>query len=359
MRSQRRKSNERRNEIIHVVLDMLVQCPVEKITTREIAKEIGVSQPAIYRHFLNRDQMFEAVIVFVMEELEKGMTRLFLSKTKGLEASLKGVLGVLSNFPGFPKLFFYYLTQNRASRARTKLSQIKSMIQNLVSRLVQDEPNLNGQIDGQRAGAFLVALIQGTQLNLMEQDGMHVQKEHFQETLYSLLDFWLAGLRSGQPEIQSIENKTKPNTDPTDFLDLDVRQDIKRGVDPFDRISKSLNRILPGGLLVVLVPFEPKPLIAFQQAQNHGVACIQWEKDWICIIDPSNRLNNFHDLEAPLPLEETLKVATKMIGGQSAWLWLPKEPHLLFPHLERLSVQYQFFSAFGAVFLKLKKGEAS
>lgn len=46
---------------------------------------------------------------------------------------------------------------------------------------------------------------------------------------------------------------------PPDVL-LDVRPDLARGEEPFSKIMTAARSIPPGGLLVVLAPFDPMPL---------------------------------------------------------------------------------------------------
>ena len=41
---------------------------------------------------------------------------------------------------------------------------------------------------------------------------------------------------------------------------LDVRPDLAAGREPFSRIMEAAHAIPPGGILVLLAPFEPEPL---------------------------------------------------------------------------------------------------
>lgn len=43
-------------------------------------------------------------------------------------------------------------------------------------------------------------------------------------------------------------------------LVLDVREDIRRGIEPFPKIMAAVQRLAPGQALVLINSFEPRPL---------------------------------------------------------------------------------------------------
>ncbi len=43
-------------------------------------------------------------------------------------------------------------------------------------------------------------------------------------------------------------------------VDLDVREDLRRGNEPFSRIMAAVAALVPGQVLVLRAPFEPAPL---------------------------------------------------------------------------------------------------
>src|SRR5690606_18709813 len=51
-------------------------------------------------------------------------------------------------------------------------------------------------------------------------------------------------------------------------LVLDVREDIGNGREPFPRIMAAVRSLNPGQALVLIAPFEPRPLYDVLQAQG-------------------------------------------------------------------------------------------
>lgn len=53
-------------------------------------------------------------------------------------------------------------------------------------------------------------------------------------------------------------------------LELDVREDIRSGNDPFGRIMAAVDSLAPGQPLVIVNSFEPVPLYAVMARKGFG-----------------------------------------------------------------------------------------
>lgn len=57
----------RREAILHALVELLETDPGARITTAGLAKSVGVTEAALYRHFPSKRKMFEALIEFAEE----------------------------------------------------------------------------------------------------------------------------------------------------------------------------------------------------------------------------------------------------------------------------------------------------
>ena len=57
----------RREQILAALAEKLKDNPGERITTTILAKAVGVSEAALYRHFPSKTKMFEGLIEFIEE----------------------------------------------------------------------------------------------------------------------------------------------------------------------------------------------------------------------------------------------------------------------------------------------------
>ena len=75
--------NNRKEQILQALALELEQRPGERITTANLAKAVGVSEAALYRHFPSKAKMFEGLIEF-SEDTVFGMINKVLEEQEGI-----------------------------------------------------------------------------------------------------------------------------------------------------------------------------------------------------------------------------------------------------------------------------------
>ncbi len=66
----------RKQQILESLAHELEKSPGERITTAGLAKAVGVSEAALYRHFASKAKMFEALIAFAEESVFSRINRI-------------------------------------------------------------------------------------------------------------------------------------------------------------------------------------------------------------------------------------------------------------------------------------------
>lgn len=72
----RGRGSERREEILDAALRLFSERGVVSVSTRDIAGMVGISQPALYAHFRNRDDLLAELCERAFRELEQRMEAL-------------------------------------------------------------------------------------------------------------------------------------------------------------------------------------------------------------------------------------------------------------------------------------------
>lgn len=67
--TEMKEATSRRDQILQALAHMLETHPGQTITTAKLAREVGVSEAALYRHFPSKAKMFEGLILFIEETL--------------------------------------------------------------------------------------------------------------------------------------------------------------------------------------------------------------------------------------------------------------------------------------------------
>ena len=94
------KKTSRKQEILEALAQELEDSPGQRITTAGLAKAVGVSEAALYRHFPSKAKMFEGLIVFIEDTIFSIISQILndqKSATARTEAILKLVLGLMKN----------------------------------------------------------------------------------------------------------------------------------------------------------------------------------------------------------------------------------------------------------------------
>ena len=63
------RKSQRRQQILEALAQMLEASPGNRITTAGLAKQVGVSEAALYRHFPSKARMYEGLIAFAEESV--------------------------------------------------------------------------------------------------------------------------------------------------------------------------------------------------------------------------------------------------------------------------------------------------
>ncbi len=91
------RTSDRKNQILQTLAQMLEGPAAEKITTAALAKQLDVSEAALYRHFSGKAQMFEGLIDFIEQTLFALINKITSEEKSGLR-QCESIIGVLLGF---------------------------------------------------------------------------------------------------------------------------------------------------------------------------------------------------------------------------------------------------------------------
>ncbi len=122
----------RRDQILQALAAMLEQGPDTRITTAKLAKEVGVSEAALYRHFPSKTKMFEALIEFVEATLFTRISRITEDKQNSLDCCyriLELLLGFCERNPGITRILHGEALQGESERLHLRVAQLFDRIE--------------------------------------------------------------------------------------------------------------------------------------------------------------------------------------------------------------------------------------
>lgn len=123
---------ERRNQILQTLAQMLENPRGDKITTALLAKQLDVSEAALYRHFASKAQMFEGLIEFIETSLFSVVNKIHSEEPSGLkqiEATVAMLLSFAQKNPGMTRVLIGDALVNEDDRLQTRINQLHDRIE--------------------------------------------------------------------------------------------------------------------------------------------------------------------------------------------------------------------------------------
>lgn len=158
---------ERRAVTVETVIALAAEQNPSEITTASIAKRMGLTQGAIFRHFSSKDAILEAVMEWVAEKLlsrQEEKLQGGLSPLAALEAIFMAHIDFVVEHPGVPRILFGELQRKESTSAKRMAQTLLRRYAERVHQLLE-EGKENGEVDTSlesEAGAILfIGTVQG------------------------------------------------------------------------------------------------------------------------------------------------------------------------------------------------------
>ena len=125
------RKSQRRQQILEALAQMLEASPGSRITTAGLARQVGVSEAALYRHFPSKTKMFEGLIEFIEETL---FSRINLILTEEPTAALRCekmimlLLVFTERNPGLTRILTGDALAGETDRLHARVAQLKQVI---------------------------------------------------------------------------------------------------------------------------------------------------------------------------------------------------------------------------------------
>ena len=169
----RLSSETRRTEIIDAVLKLSAERSPGLITTAEIAKTLGLSQGAIFKHFPSKESIWLAVAESVAGSLLATIehaAKQAASPQAALRAIFLAHVGFVIEHPGTPRFIFHELQRAIDSpvklRLRSMLADYRQLLMHLLGSAAQ-RGELDENINQQAAASLFIGSIQGLVMQSM------------------------------------------------------------------------------------------------------------------------------------------------------------------------------------------------
>mgnify|MGYP000099468428 FL=1 len=177
----------RREQILQAVVHMLEINPGGKITTANIAKTVGVSEAALYRHFPSKAKMFEGLIEFIEDAIFSRTNRIlqdFPQADIRCEKTMTLVLTFAEKNPGMCRLLAGDALAGETDRLRQRIHQFFERLETQFKQILREAELREQKVTSIQLTAsanMLTALVEGRIRQYVRTEFSTLPTQHWSE----------------------------------------------------------------------------------------------------------------------------------------------------------------------------------
>ena len=161
------EKKSRKEQILQVLAQMLESSTGELITTANLAKAVGVSEAALYRHFPSKYKMFEGLIEYMEEAIFSRINRI-LDEEKSAVVRCEKICTLILTFaeknPGLARLLYGDVLVGERDKLRIRIMQFFEKVTVLLKQVFRDaeiSEGLRTIVSPSHSAALLVSVVEG------------------------------------------------------------------------------------------------------------------------------------------------------------------------------------------------------
>jgi len=165
--------SERQQQIIKTAIKLIADKGIQNLTIKNLSKEIGISEPALYRHFDNKLEILKAVIGYFQITMKPALTKLkensnSLSK---IESFILEHLRIIRENPDFAKVIFSEANFQNHEKLIFEMNNLMKQSHKILDAVIQVGQS-NNQIRTDVTALNIVRIIIGSMRLLVTQWSM-------------------------------------------------------------------------------------------------------------------------------------------------------------------------------------------
>lgn len=183
--TEKQKKTSRRLQILEALAHELEVNPGERITTAGLARAVGVSEAALYRHFPSKAKMFEGLIEFIEESVFGLINKILKEESlaiKRCEKIFSLMLGFSERNPGLSRILSGDILTGETERLRLRINQFFERLETQIKQILR-EGDLNKEIvlpiPVQAQSNLMVAFIEGRIVQFVRSEFKRSPLEHW------------------------------------------------------------------------------------------------------------------------------------------------------------------------------------
>lgn len=153
----------RQQEIIETALGLINENGIQNLTIKNLSKKLGITEPAIYRHFENKIQ----ILVSILDLMKQNSNDIFSSELKSEESAVQKIEQLFKkhfrSFSEMPSLASVVFSEEMFRNEKVLIEKISELIEqnNKILLTILNEGQNNNELRNDIDAAHLAVIIMG------------------------------------------------------------------------------------------------------------------------------------------------------------------------------------------------------
>jgi AcrR family transcriptional regulator len=171
--SARKSARDRKAEILQAALDLAFETGPDRLTTGMIADRLGLTQPAIYKHFRNKEDIWQAVADRLCGLIAANITdtnELSLPPLDRVRRLVLGHLRLVRDHPALPEIMVMRDPTEAQSGSLSQIRESMSGFRDILIDAIQEaksDDRFRKDISAKDGATLIIGIIQGLVLRLL------------------------------------------------------------------------------------------------------------------------------------------------------------------------------------------------
>jgi len=182
----------RRESILQALAEMLEESPHKKVTTAALAKKVGVSEAALYRHFPSKARIYEGLIDFIEEALFSRINAI-VKDAPNTQERCRMIITLLLSFseknPGLSRILTGDALTGETDRLHARVNQLFARIESQIKQVLREgehRENCRTHLLSSAAAELLVVIAEGKIRQFVRTNFTSLPTTHWQEQWLSI-----------------------------------------------------------------------------------------------------------------------------------------------------------------------------
>jgi len=165
------KFTNRQTEIILAATELIGDGGVQKLTTKKLAAKMGFSEPALYRHFRDKNDILRSILLYFKGAMGSGLKHVLIDDSDGMTKLRKIIRYQFDFFVQYPAVIMVIFSETSFQDNKRLSVTVKNILdekRHIVKEIIyagQKDGSIRSDVDADQLTSIIMGSMRVTVLN--------------------------------------------------------------------------------------------------------------------------------------------------------------------------------------------------